>query len=156
MWSVSLVCMRESQRYCLLLVLIAALVSPLSGATPWTPDGPLLADKAGRPIWFDTETLLKSATHCVAPQMPALARQARIDGFVLLDILVDGKGKVACVQLVHGHPVLAGSAIDAAKEWTFRGRKQKRREVSFYGHLRFHFTTGQTAKNENPCTVAHW
>jgi TonB family protein len=116
----------------------------------------LLTDKAGVPIWFDTDTLLKSATHCVAPQMPALAREARIDGFVLVDILVDGTGKVACVQLVQGHPLLVGSAIVAAKEWTFRGRKQKGREVSFYGHLRFHFTTGHTANNENPCIIAHW
>src|SRR3979411_989046 len=101
MWAVSLMCMRKNQRYCLLLTLIAALVSTLSGATPCTPDGPLLIDKAGMPIWLDTDTLLKSATHCVAPQMPALARQAQVDGFVLIDILVDGKGKVACVQVVH-------------------------------------------------------
>jgi TonB family protein len=113
-------------------------------------------DKTGKPIWLDTNALLKNATHCVAPQMPALARQARIEGQVLVDILVDREGKVACVHLIQGHPLLAASAIDAAKDWTFGPRKQKGREVSFYGHLRFHFSTGQTAKSENPCTVAHW
>jgi len=150
--------MRPTQRSCLLLLLMGALSpSQLSGSVALCPsNGPLLTDKAGKAIWLDTNALLKNATHCVAPQMPPLARQARIDGYVLVDILVDGKGNVACVKLIHGHPLLAGSAVDAAKDWTFRPRKQKGRDVSFYGHLRFHFSTRQTAKSEHPCTVAHW
>jgi len=150
--------MRPTQRFCLLLLLMGTVLpSQLSGSVALcTSDGPLLTNKARKAIWLDTKALLKNATHCVAPQMPPLARQARIEGYVLVDILVDRKGKVACAQLIHGHPLLAGSAIDAAKDWNFRPRKQKGRDVSFYGRLRFHFSTGQTAKNENPCTVAHW
>jgi len=88
--------------------------------------------------------------------MPAMARQARIEGQVLVDILIDQRGKVVCVQLTDGHPMLAGSAIDAAKDWTFRPLKQKRQTVYFYGHLRFHFSTRDDMKGENSCTVAHW
>jgi len=119
-------------------------------------DGPLLTDKAGNPIWLDTKALVKRANHCGAPRMPALARQARIEGQVLVDILVNQQGKVACVQLIQGHPMLASSAIDAAKDWAFRPMKKGRQAVSFYGHLAFHFSTGEIAKDENPCTVAHW
>lgn len=118
--------------------------------------GPVLMDKDGNPIWLETEALIKQATHCVAPQMPPLLRQAELDGQLLFDILVDEKGRVACVELVHGHPLLAGSAINAAKDWTFRPKKQRGKSVSFYGHLAFHFTTGTVSKNENSCTVAHW
>ena len=121
-----------------------------------TTDQPLYTDRDGKPIWLDTDSLLRSATHCTAPKMPALARNARIEGYVSVDILVNDKGKVWCVQLVSGHPMLASSAINAAKDWTFRPKKHDGKPVWFHGHLRFHFSTGETEKNENPCTVAHW
>jgi TonB family protein len=129
---------------------------PAASLGSCTNEGPVLTDSGGEPIWLSTTALLKNATHCIAPQMPALFRQARIEGLVLVDILVDEKGQVACAQLISGHPLVAGSAIDAAKDWTFRPKKQRGRAVSFYGHLRFHFSTGPTSKSENPCTVAHW
>jgi TonB family protein len=137
----------------------AEIISKLSSAAPkglCASEEPLLADKDGKPIWLNTDALLKSATHCTAPRMPALARQARIDGYVFVDILVNTKGQVVCVRFISGHPMLASSAIDAAKNWTFRPMKQDGKAVSFYGHLSFHFSTGKTAKNENPCAVARW
>jgi TonB family protein len=129
---------------------------PSASLASCTNEEPLLTDNDGKPIWLSAEALLKNATHCIAPQMPALFRQARIEGVVLVDILVDEKGQVACAQLISGHPLLAVSAIDAAKDWTFRPKKQRGRAVSFYGHLRFHFSTGPAPKSENPCTVGHW
>jgi TonB family protein len=117
---------------------------PAASLGSCTNEGPVLTDSGGEPIWLSTTALLKNATHCIAPQMPALFRQARIEGLVLVDILVDEKGQVACAQLISGHPLVAGSAIDAAKDWTFRPKKQRGRAVSFYGHLRFHFSTGPT------------
>ena len=88
--------------------------------------------------------------------MPALWRQDRIQGYVFVDILVDEAGHVACVHLVSGHPLLAGAAIDAAKNWTFKPKKVKRRRVSFYGHLRFYFSTGANSRKENACTLARF
>ena len=121
-----------------------------------TSDQPLYADRNGNPIWLDTDSLLKNATHCTAPTIPPLARVARIEGYVSVDILVNDEGKVWCVWLVSGHPMLAGSALNAAKDWTFRPIKQKGKAVRFDGHLRFHFSTGEIKKDENPCTVVHW
>jgi TonB family protein len=112
-------------------------------------------DRDGKPIWLNTDSLLKSATHCVAPKMTAFARNARIEGYVSVDILVNDKGEVWCARLVSGHPMLASSAINAAKDWAFRPMKQEGKAVWFYGHLRFHFSTGDIKKDENPCTVAH-
>lgn len=137
--------------------MLLALTLNLSASTEFCASaGPLLTDGKGKPVWLDTDALLKDATHCVAPKMPALARQARLDGYVSVDILVDQKGHVVCVQLINGHPMLVGSAIEAAKDWLFRPKKAKGKRVSYYGHLRFHFSTGKIAKGENPCTVAHW
>jgi hypothetical protein len=44
-----------------------------------TTDQRLYADPDGKPSWLDTDSLLKSATHCIAPKLPALARNARIE-----------------------------------------------------------------------------
>lgn len=117
---------------------------------------PVYADRDGKPIWSETDSLVKRATHCTAPKMPALLRQAELEGYVSVDILVNDTGEVSCVRLVSGHPMLASSAINAAKDWTFRPMKQDGKAVWFYGHLRFLFSTGETKKDENPCTVAGW
>jgi TonB family protein len=136
---------------------IEDLSSPNASDSPaCQAEGPVLADKSGKPVWLSTDALLKRATRCAAPQMPPLLRQAELNGQVLVDILVDGRGQVQCVRVVSGHPLLTGSAVDAAKNWTFRPMRKNGKKVSFYGHLRFHFSTGAVPKNENPCTVAHW
>ena len=119
-------------------------------------EGPLLLDKARKPVWLNTDDLVKRAIHCVPPRMPALARQARIEGHVLVDILVAEKGRVVCAQLISGHPILAACAMQAAKDWTFRPIKQNGKPVGFRGHLRFHFSTGSDLKTESPCTAAHF
>ena len=131
-------------------------LAPLDSMSDCKAEGPMFADKGGKPVWLDTDAILKRAIHCSAPLMPAMAHQARIEGQVLVDILVDRKGQVACAHLIVGHPLLAGSAMDAAKDWTFRPMEQNGKTVSFYGHLHFHFSNVQNPKAENPCTLAHW
>ena len=130
--------------------------SPLDSMSACKVEGPMLVDKSGSAVWLDNDAILKRAMHCSSPLLPTMARQARIEGQVLVDILVDRKGQVACARLIVGHPLLAGSAINAAKDWTFRPMEQNGKRVSFYGHLRFRFSTEQRPKGENPCTVAHW
>ncbi len=121
-----------------------------------TTQQPVYADRDGKPIWSKTDSLLNRAAHCTAPKMPPLTRQAEIDGYVSVDILVNDTGRVTCVRLVSGHPMLASSAMNAAKAWTFRPMKQDGNAVWFYGHLRFHFSTGGIKKDENSCIVAGW
>lgn len=56
----------------------------------------------------------------VAPDYPADAKQARIQGTVVMRIIVDKEGNVANLQLISGHPILAPAAIDAVKQWKYR------------------------------------
>lgn len=119
-------------------------------------DQPLYMGRDGKPIWLDTESLLKNAKRCRAPQMPAMLRVAELDGFVSVDILVSDMGKVWCANVISGSPLLTTSAIDAVKDWTFQPKKKNGKAVWFYGHLRFHFSTHEVNQNENLCTVAHW
>lgn len=56
----------------------------------------------------------------VEPVYPPLARQARIQGVVLLKAQISKTGDVVNLQLVSGHPMLAPAAIDAVKQWKYR------------------------------------
>lgn len=58
--------------------------------------------------------------HRVAPQYPPLARQARIQGTVVLRAMISRKGKIENVQIISGHPMLVKSAMDAVLQWRYR------------------------------------
>jgi TonB family protein len=52
----------------------------------------------------------------VAPVYPALAR---IQGTVILRVVINKSGDVENIQLVSGHPMLAPAAIEAVKQWKY-------------------------------------
>jgi protein TonB len=54
------------------------------------------------------------------PVYPALARQARIQGNVVLHAIIDKEGKVAQLEVMSGHPLLVQSALDAVKQWRYK------------------------------------
>ncbi|MBZ5698225.1 MAG: energy transducer TonB [Acidobacteriia bacterium] len=54
------------------------------------------------------------------PVYPPLARQARIQGSVILHAIIDKDGKVAELQVVSGHPLLVQAALDAVKQWLYK------------------------------------
>jgi protein TonB len=56
----------------------------------------------------------------VPPQYPPLARQARIQGTVILQAEISKEGNIINLQLVSGHPMLAPAAIEAVKQWKYK------------------------------------
>jgi TonB family protein len=56
----------------------------------------------------------------VAPIYPPLARQARIQGAVILKAQINKSGNVESIQVVSGHPMLAPAAADAVKQWEYK------------------------------------
>jgi len=58
--------------------------------------------------------------HKVVPQYPPLARQARIQGQVVLQAVIGKDGAIQNLKLVSGHPMLAPAAIDAVKQWRYK------------------------------------
>lgn len=56
----------------------------------------------------------------VKPVYPPLARQAHIQGTVILKVLINKSGDVFDVQLVSGHPMLSPAAIEAVKQWKYQ------------------------------------
>lgn len=58
--------------------------------------------------------------HKVQPQYPPLARQARIQGVVVLQALIGKDGSIQNLHVVSGHPMLTNSALEAVKEWRYK------------------------------------
>jgi len=57
--------------------------------------------------------------HKVDPDYPEVARQARIQTTILLEVVVNGQGEVTNVKVLRGHPALDQAAIDAVKQWRY-------------------------------------
>jgi len=56
----------------------------------------------------------------VPPTYPPLARQARIQGTVILQAMISKEGTIENLQLISGHPMLAPAAIEAVKQWKYK------------------------------------
>jgi periplasmic protein TonB len=56
----------------------------------------------------------------VQPNYPPLARQARIQGVVILQAQISKDGSIENLQLISGHPMLAPAAIEAVKQWKYK------------------------------------
>jgi protein TonB len=56
----------------------------------------------------------------VTPNYPPLAKQARIQGQVILQAEISKDGTIQNLQLISGHPMLAPAAIEAVKQWRYK------------------------------------
>ncbi|MGZ7029840.1 MAG: energy transducer TonB [Terriglobales bacterium] len=58
--------------------------------------------------------------HQVKPAYPPLARQARIQGAVILQAVISKDGTIQGLKVVSGHPMLTTAAVDAVKQWRYK------------------------------------
>jgi protein TonB len=55
----------------------------------------------------------------VAPVYPDIAKQARVQGIVILECTISPQGKVTDVKVLRGIPLLDAAAIEAVKQWVY-------------------------------------
>jgi TonB family protein len=55
----------------------------------------------------------------VQPVYPELAKQARIQGIVQLNIVIGKEGRVVDIKVISGHPLLIPAALEAVKQWEY-------------------------------------
>jgi len=55
----------------------------------------------------------------VAPVYPDIAKQARVQGVVILECTISPQGKVTNVTVLRGIPLLDAAAIEAVKQWVY-------------------------------------
>jgi periplasmic protein TonB len=55
----------------------------------------------------------------VAPLYPEIARQARVEGTVIIEATTDIYGRVIDVKVLRSIPLLDQAAIDAVRQWVY-------------------------------------
>jgi TonB family protein len=76
----------------------------------------------------------------VAPAYPELARQARIQGVVVLNAVIGKDGTVQSLSLVSGHPLLAPAALEAVKQWVYKPTLLNGQPVDVATQINVNFT----------------
>jgi protein TonB len=104
-----------------------AVAQPVAASQPAATAPPASARKPAFTVQTEItrvqisgETLESYVIRKVPAVYPVLARQARIEGLVVLSIVVDEKGDVQDVKALSGPPLLARSAEDALRRWRFK------------------------------------
>ena len=83
---------------------------PLSTAAPPPPLAPVRAGgRIQRPV----------KTRNVPPEYPDLARQAGVEGVVILECTISPQGRVTEVRVLRGIPLLDNAAIEAVRQWVY-------------------------------------
>ena len=77
----------------------------------------------------------------VQPAYPEFAREAQIQGKVILHVLVDKNGRVKNVKVIRGVTGLNEAAVDAIKKWVFKPALSNNKPVAVWVEIPmdFHF-----------------
>ena len=80
---------------------------------------PVPTAKPNAPIRVGGRVKPPKALVQVHPEYPLLAKQARIQGQVQIDAILDEEGNVVEMRVVSGPPLLHQAALDALKQWKY-------------------------------------
>ena len=67
----------------------------------------------------DAKTAEEQISKRVEPVYPQMALLTKIQGDVIVHVMIDKKGHVAKVKAIAGHPMLIDAALAAAKQWEY-------------------------------------
>jgi protein TonB len=77
------------------------------------------------------------------PDYPAIARTIRLEGSVVVEVVISSEGFVESAKAISGHPLLAPTAVAAAREWRFQPTYLGSVPVRVAGAITFVFKLGQ-------------
>lgn len=104
-----------------------------------SPSAPETATKVGDRVQLSPQTL-ETVTRPVAPNYPLLARQAKVQGAVILQALISKDGAIQELQIVSGPGILATAAREAVKQWRFKPYYQEGQPVETQARITVNFT----------------
>ncbi|MEQ1885956.1 MAG: energy transducer TonB [Bryobacteraceae bacterium] len=100
---------------------------------------PAVFAQEGKLVVVSDRAFRDSATFRIEPEYPATARQFRMRGEVLAEVVVGPDGKVESVSVKKGNPLLATSVNTALRRWTFKPFLAEGRSVRVKSALTFKF-----------------
>jgi len=89
------------------------VVGGIVGGLPDAPPPPVQAVRVGGQIKEPKK--LKD----IKPVYPDIAKQARVQGVVILECTISPQGKVTDVKVLRGIPLLDQAAVEAVKQWVY-------------------------------------
>jgi protein TonB len=84
--------------------------------------GPILGNMIGvleAPVRAIGEIRVPRLVKQVEPSYPEIARQARVEGIVILEAATDMYGRVQTVKVLRSIPLLDQAAMDAVRQWVY-------------------------------------
>lgn len=81
-------------------------------------------------IPVDADEMQRHLEHSVAPVYPDVARQAGIEGDVVLRVYVSSAGQVSGLKVLEGPPILARAAVQAVQKWQYQAPRIDGRPAS--------------------------
>ena len=101
------------------------------------------------PVRVSGGELLGKLLERVDPVYPPMARQARAQGAVVLEVKVDEFGEVASARILSGHPMLTQAGVEAVRQWIFEPTYDANDEpVEVIGTVTVNFNLGSSAAAE--------
>ena len=94
------------------------VVTPVAPTPPPLPPSPPIIK--AEPIRQGGNVQAANLIHQVNPIYPPLARQARVQGVVVMEAVISKEGSIESLRVVTGHPLLNQAALDAVKQWKYR------------------------------------
>ena len=102
---------------------------------PGAPPANVIEFTAARQMRGSGGAFQASAVKRVQPAYPDVAKAAKAQGSVQVQVTVAEDGRVTGAEVISGHPLLRESALNAARQWEF-----KPAEAKVQGIVTFNFT----------------
>lgn len=115
---------------------------PVNGLPPGSGDGlgtsvnppavfvPPVAQKPSGPVRVADLPIAPRKTIDVRPDYPHIARQARVEGTVVMEAVLDATGRVTQLRVIQSVPMLDQAAMDAVRQWRYTPSTYGGRPVS--------------------------
>ncbi len=124
---------------------IASSLPDMKDAPPPPPPPPPAAKPAATPSQEQVVRLTSVLTQGralrrVQPPYPTIAKYARVQGSVQIQIGISETGEVSEATVISGHPMLRDVALQAARQWLFKPTELNGRPTRAIGVITFNFT----------------
>jgi len=93
---------------------------------------------AGRTLRVSGGALVGKAVYRPRPEWPRL-REPVVSDVVMVEVMIDELGMVACAKAVAGHPLLRNAAVETVRHWVFSPTCLRDRPVKVVGALTFKY-----------------
>ena len=95
----------------------------------------LWRDQKGRPRWLNSDEL-KERTEASRPiERPGNLGKNSMKGSIILELVIDGHGKVVCARGVKGHPIAMAAALKSIRDWSFKPAVVDGKSKAMAGYL---------------------